>query len=208
MSKWLKVEPTRHQVTIVGQVNDKQTGRAIGGAMVELTSSPSAFKDWLSERKKQYGDGWDQMDERADRTRTAPDGHFHFIDLPDGQYTLTASLPGAGSRYGTAQVDVTVSVNANGNVIMASANIALPPTTIKGKVTKQGNEAVTMAEVRVKGSGERVFSDSKGGYLLTGLEKGPRTVLASARSYQENPKTLQLTKGAVHTLDFVLVPVA
>ncbi len=208
MAKMELIKQIRHQVAIAGQVTDKQMGRAIGGAMVELTSSPSAFKEWLSERKKQYGDRWDSMDQRADRTRTAPDGHFHFIDLPDGQYTLSVSLPSSGSRYGTAKVNVTVSVNANGNVTMASANIDLPPTTIKGKVTKQGSGAVAMAEVRVKGSRESVFSDSKGLYLLTGLEKGQRTVLASARSCQEKSIPIKVNKGEVHTQDFVLDPVA
>lgn len=206
MPKWLKIELPRRQVAIAGQVTDEQTGQAIRGVRVEITSAPSTFQEWLNERKKQYGDRWDSMDKREDRVRTVSDGHFHFVDLPDGQYTLTASLPSAGSRYGTAQVNVTVSVNASGNVTMASANIALPPTTIKGKVTKQGGGAVTMGEVRVKGSGERVFSNSKGEYLLTGLEKGQRTVLVSAQGYKMGSQTAQVNRGAVKTLNFVLLP--
>lgn len=208
MSKMVKIEATRHQVAVAGQVTDKQTGRTIDGAQIEVTSAPPEFTDWLDNRRIQYGDRWNSMVERADRTKTAPDGHFHFVDLPDGQYTLTASLLSAGSRYGTAQINVTVSVNASGNVTMASANIALPPTTIKGKVTKQGGGAVTMAEVRVKGSGERVFSNSKGEYLMAGLEKGKRTVLVSAQGFKVASQTAQLNRGAVHTLNFTLLPPA
>lgn len=206
MAKWMIVEPTRHQVAIAGQVTDKQTGQVIAGARVEISSSPPTFEEWLSERKKQYGGGWEQMEERADRVRTAADGHFHFVNLPGGQYTLTASLLNRGSRYGTAQSSVAVSVAANGDVTMAIADIALPPTTIKGKVTKQGDGVITLAEVKVKGSGERVFSNSKGEYLLTGLEKGERTVLVSAQGCKTGSQTTQLTRGAVKTLDFVLLP--
>jgi hypothetical protein len=141
--------------------------------------------------------------ERPDRTRTASDGHFHFLDLPDGQYTLTASLPGAGSRYGTAQVEATVSRDAEGNISMVTADIALPPTTIRGRVVDQDNNPVGMAEVRVVGSGERTFSNAdieapteiQGQYRLTGLEAGKRTVLVSARGYTTATQTVQLTQG-------------
>ncbi|MBU1232457.1 MAG: carboxypeptidase-like regulatory domain-containing protein [Proteobacteria bacterium] len=208
MTNMMIIESTRHQVAIAGQVIDKQTGWVIAGARVEISSSPPTFEEWLSERKKQYGDGWEQMEERADRVRTAADGHFHFVNLPGGQYTLTASLLNRGSRYGTAQSNVAVSVAANGDVTMAIADIALPPTTIKGKVTKQGDGVITLAEVKVKGSGERVFTNSKGEYLLTGLEKGERTVLVSAQGCKTGSQTTQLTRGAVKTLDFVLLPPA
>jgi hypothetical protein len=43
---------------------------------------------------------------RLDRTSTATDGYFHFLDLPDGDYTLIASLPGVGIRYGVLFVSV------------------------------------------------------------------------------------------------------
>lgn len=208
MSKMVKIEATRHQVALAGQVTDKQTGRTIDGAQIEVTSAPPEFTDWLDNRRIQYGDRWNSMVERPDRTRTEPDGHFHFIDLPDGEYTLTASLPGVGSRYGTAQLVVTVSRDDKGNINMAQADIALPPTTIKGKISKQSAESVPMAEVRVKGSGERVFSNSKGEYLMAGLEKGKRTVLVSAQGFKEASQTAQLNRGAVHTLNFTLLPAA
>ena len=205
MSKMVKIEATRHQVALAGQVTDEQTGRAIRGVRVEITSAPSTFQEWLNERKKQYGDRWDSMNEREDRTRTVPDGHFRFIDLPDGQYTLTVSLPGVGSRYSTAQLVVIVTRDDKGNINMAQADIALPPTTIKGKISEQSAESVPMAEVRVKGSGERVFSNSKGEYLMAGLEKGKRTVLVSAQGFKVASQTAQLNTGAVHTLNFTLL---
>ena len=146
--------------------------------------------------------------ERPDRTLTVEDGHFHFLDLPDGQYTLEASLPGSGTRFGTAQAQATVE-RAQGKIAMAAADIALPPTTLKGRITSQNqNKPVFMAQVRVKGSGESAFTDSNGCYLLAGLEAGNRTLLVSATGYQPlAPQTVQLSAaGAVQTKDIILVP--
>jgi hypothetical protein len=49
------------------------------------------------------------MHQRPDCTHTAADGLFFFIDLPDGDYTLAASLAGMRRRYGQGQATATVS---------------------------------------------------------------------------------------------------
>jgi len=149
------------------------------------------------------------MAERPDRTRTAVDGHFHFLDLPDGDYTLAASLPGSGSRYATVQADGTVSRDAEGNIDMFVADIALPPTALEGQVTDQATgDPVAMAEVRMRGSGERTFSDArdetKGRYLLTSLEAGERTVVVSAQGYGTVTRTVSLSRGDTAELDIAL----
>jgi Carboxypeptidase regulatory-like domain len=203
------VEPweiVRHQVAIAGRVTDAQTGRAIGGARVGITVAPAAFTDWLAIREIQYGAHWAAMVERPDQTRTAADGHFHFLDLPDGQYTLTASLPWSGGRYSTAGRQAMVSRDAQGTITMAAANIALPPTTLKGEITDQDGDRVALVEVRVQGSGERTFSDAQGRYVLVGLEIGQRTVLVFAQGYQPGFQTVTLSPaGTVQTLNMVLV---
>ena len=204
MSDW---EIVRHAVAIAGRVTDAQTGRAIGRARVSITDGPLAFNEWLANYAKQYGDRWETMMERPDQIRTAADGHFHFMDLPDGQYTLRASLPGSGTRYGTTQKAVTVSRDAQGSITIAVADVALPPTTLKGRIAKQNNDPVVMAEVRVKGSGERVFSDGEAQYLLAGLETGERTVTVSAQGYQRASQTSDISQpGTVQTLNFALAP--
>ncbi len=200
-------EVARHQVAIAGRVTNAQTGQAIGGAQVRITAAPLEFTDWLALQAKQYGDAWAAMSERPDRTRTAPDGHFHFMDLPDGSYTLTAALPGVGTRYSTAQVAVAISRDAQGHINLVSTSLALPPTTLKGVVTGTGAAPVAMAEVRVKGSGERAFTDSQGRYLLAGLEVGNRTVLISAQGYQPASQAVTLSAAGVEqSLNFSLVP--
>jgi hypothetical protein len=149
------------------------------------------------------------MLERPDRTRTAGDGHFHFMDLPNGEYTLVASLPGFGGRYGAADEALTVTRGAEGNIIMVTADIQLPPTTLKGTITTQvqeGSVPVVLAEVRVAGSGERAFSDEQGRYLLYGLETGLRTVLVSAKGYQAVSHVVGfVAAGMEEILDLVLV---
>jgi hypothetical protein len=182
----LKLEQTRHQVATAGHVSDAQTGQAILGADVSVKN---AAQDVVA------------------RARTAADGHYHFLDLPDGQYTLEASLPDAGSRYGMAQAQATVTRGGGGKIRLTVADMALPPTTIKGQITGPGATPIILAEVRVKGSGERALTDAGGRYALIGLEVGVRTALVSARGYQPASATVQLSvAGAEHVVNVALVP--
>lgn len=204
MIQW---EVIRHQVAIGGRVTDSQTGRSLDRAQVRFTSAPAALADKLSILAKMYGTRWASMLERPDQTWTAADGHFHFLDLPSGAYTLVATLPEAGSRYGTVQTTVTVSRDSSGNVVMATANIQLPPTAVEGKTTRQDATPVVMAEVRVKGSGERVFTDSQGQYQLSAVEIGTRTIQVSVQGFRPTSQVVSLTRpGATRTLNFTLVP--
>lgn len=202
-------ESILHQIAISGQVSNAHTGRGIGGARVEITVAPVAFTEWLAIRAIQYGTDWDNLLERPDRTLTAADGHFHFIDLPDGSYTLVASLPEAGTRYGTVQVTATVSRDIDGNIIFAVADMALPPTTLRGLITvtdQFDTYPVVMAEVVVKGSGERAFSNGQGRYYLIGIESGNRAVLMTAPGFVPVPETALIpAPGAEKQLDFMLM---
>src|SRR5262245_21527470 len=119
---------------IAGRVSDAQTGKPLAGAQVAITNGPQAV--------------------------TAADGFFRFLDLPAGSYTLTASLPGKGSRWGTASKPVAL------GGALAKVDLALPATTVKGKVKDPSGQAVRMAEVRVQGSNESAWSDAQGNYVL------------------------------------------
>ena len=197
MPTFLKLEPTRRQAAIAGRVRDIQTGQTLAGIQVAITAAPAQFTAWLELKAMQYGDGWMAMSERSDRTRTAADGHFHFLDLPAGQYTLTASWPSGGSRYGIAQTVASVSRDTTGSITNRSiTDLALPLTTLKGQVTgADTKEAVFLAEVLIQGSGERAFSDAQGNYLLAGLEAGTRAVQISARGYKVNIRQVQFTQA-------------
>ena len=212
--KWNVV---RHQVAIAGLVTDGEAGKPLAGAEVGITEKPPAFERSLRGLSLRYGSRWNKMVERADKTLSRADGLFYFLDLPNGKYTLGASLPSSG-RYGTAQEAATVSRDAKGTIKMASVNFSLRPTTIKGKITGPAHKnGVVMAEVRLKGSGERAFSDGDGHYVLAGVEPGKRTLLVFAQGYRQpdprNPKAapeaqkiVTLEKpGAVESADFALV---
>lgn len=194
-----------HQVAIAGRVIDKQTLRSLGGALVEITKAPPDFMSRLDIYALQYGTTWKDMLKRPDRALTTRDGHFHFMDLPDGAYTLKATLPGAGSRYGTVEgQEVTVERNEK-KITLAVSDLALPPTTITGKIIGSDGKDVIMAQVRVVGSGERVFSDSKGQYLLTGLEVGNCTITVTAQGYQSASQTKKIDlAGSERPLNFTL----
>lgn len=179
MVQW---EQIRHQVAIAGRITDAQTGKPLGGVRVSLAGTVTA-------------------------TLTAPDGHFHFLDLADGSYTLAAALSPKDTRYGAAQLAVTVARDAHGRLLVATADISLPSTALAGQITDQNNAPIWMAQVRVSGSKDLSFSDSQGKYLLSALETGTRTIQAAAQGYQTGLQSIQITNpGSVQTLDFKLLP--
>lgn len=204
MSQWMKIEPTRHQVAIAGRVTDSQTGQAIAGAQVNIKVAPAEFVDRCELLKNvQYSDHWESMPERPDQKHTASDGHFHFMDLPDGDYTLEATLPRMGTRYGMSHVTVIVSRDGQ-DINMAQADMTLFPTGLQGQVMA-GTDPVMLAEVRMKGSGEYTFTDEQGNYLLVGLEAGiDRTVIVSARNFTSIQSTKDFVAGEITSGNFNL----
>ena len=122
------------------------------------------------------------------RTQAAADGWFHFLDLPgDGNYTLQACLPGAGTRYGVTtfasvksqvnqEVQVTVYRDGEGyfnykddqktqkeRVKFYPTQLHLVPTTLAGRVTDAEGEGVKFAKVQLAGRREfAVTSDESG----------------------------------------------
>lgn len=63
-----------------------------------------------------------------------------------------------------------------------------------------------MAEIFIKGSGERTFSDANGAYVLSRIEPGKRTVQVVVQGYVIASKSVTLDQpGALVTeVDFVL----
>lgn len=200
MDTWEKI---RHQVAIAGRVINPQTQQPIAGARVRITDPPPAATPGA---------------EQLFRTATAANGHFHFLDLPDGTYTLQTSLPSAGSRYGAGQAEAVVTREAavspdeEPRIIFNAVDIDLPPTTLQGNVTGTGGAPVVLAKVRIQGSGEQTFSDNQGHYRLIGLETGDleteereRRALVTAAGYTPTPFTFLFNQaGDVQTVDVQL----
>ncbi|MGL5062582.1 MAG: carboxypeptidase regulatory-like domain-containing protein [Microcoleus sp.] len=213
MSQWIELNSIRHQVAIAGQVSDKETGLTIGNAIVEITAMPDAFEKKRSLQALSYGSEWERLAKRCDRTTTAIDGFFHFIDLPPGEYTLTASLPGAANRYKTAQTKVILPSRDNLNQPkFAVANLTLSPAGIRGKVTDLEGVAIVRVNVKIPDSGESTVTDDKGKFEFIGLEapkqensKRTVTVVISAKGYQEQTQTLQFSLGEIVDKDIKLI---
>lgn len=202
-----------HQAAIAGKVKNLQTGQIIQGALVSIIDAPSKFQEWLLRKQEEYGRKWDTMQERPDRTLTAFDGIFRFIDLMEGSYTLEVSMPGYVTRYGTTQFDAEITMDANGKINMVSSDIALSPTTVKGRITQlidSQQEPVMMAEVRVIGSNEHAYSDEDGQYRIIALEasdKRKRRLRVTCRDCRPVEQSIWVYKaGDEERLDFVLVP--
>ncbi|MBD1873781.1 carboxypeptidase regulatory-like domain-containing protein [Nodosilinea sp. FACHB-131] len=198
----------RRQVAIAGRVVEALTQRAIAGAVVTINQAPPAFQQRL--RLKQLTVG-DRPIEGLSQVVSAIDGCFHFLDLPVGTYTLTASLPGTGTCYSTVTTpELTVALNSEGQAEPAIAPITLPTTALTGTIT-HNKKPVCMARIQVEGSSPAVFSNAEGSYLLTGLEVWPAgepgqalrpRVQVFAKGYPTLVQGVQLKQGGVTTLDF------
>ncbi|MEG3925656.1 MULTISPECIES: carboxypeptidase regulatory-like domain-containing protein [unclassified Microcoleus] len=115
-------EQTKNRVAIAGQVIDAKTNLAIAGALVEVGQKQGKFKNWLDLHALQYAKSWEKMVERPDRTLTAIDGCFSFINLPDGEYTdLTIQISAQGYK------PVDRSVKLSQSRIMELQNFELNP---------------------------------------------------------------------------------
>jgi len=199
----------RRRVALYGNVSDAATGKPVEGARVEITLAPRDFAKRLALQARAAGARWRALEERSDRTRTAAGGHFHFLDLPVGSYTVVAYLPAAGSRYGTATSQATLTrviEDSKETVSRMSLDLKLPATIVRGKVTDTTGAPLRLAEVGLRGGPERAVTADAGTYEISGLEAGKRTFVVSARGFKDLTQTVALGPGVVTTSDFTLQP--
>lgn len=215
MSSFLSFPKTLHQVAIAGKVVDPETSLGVAGASVSITSMPATFTKWLSLRALGYQDRWDRLAERPDRTVTAPDGFFRFIDLPDGDYTVTVSAKEGARRFGDATHSFTVARDADGAIHATIALITLPATGVRGTLVESttnddgttSTTPISMACVEVSGTRERAYTGSTGEFYLTDLEPGARTLSISASGYQTVFVNTTIVYGSVTEMgSFVITP--
>lgn len=204
-----------HRPAIVGQVLDGGTGAPLSGVKLQLTSMPESFTKRLALKGLQYGTKWETHPQRPDRLLSRPDGSFCFTDLPSGSYTVTASLPEKGTRYGTvsvvASVDSGVDSSADASALPTMLILRLPPTGVQGLVSQQLDgelDPIPLARLQIQGSGEGVASDPDGNFSLYGIEPGARTLLASARGFQPLSIAVVLQQGSVTRVEVALEPLS
>lgn len=204
-------ETIRRQVSIVGKVMDRVTGKPLEDVHIRIVNGPSAFTERISVLAAIHGPAFDMFAKGPDRTSTRHDGLYHFMDLPDGTYRLRASSKKFKNRYGSTERDVTVSRTPQGSVNLVSSDILLSPSTVRGRVVRQGTASpVVMAEIRVTGSLECSHTDENGDYMLAAIEASsslPRSLTVSAMGYQERKlEVLVPSPGAEAVLDVQIAP--
>ena len=181
----MTVDRARREATLGGRVCDRESERPIAGIIVRI----------VSEKGSLIGE-----------TKTGPNGLFSFLDVPAGAYKLSASMPGSGTRRVDTTEEIRLESDEEGRVKRVFADITLGATTVHGVVKGPGaNNPLVMAQVRVKGSGERTFTDREGRYRLSGLEAGKRIIQVTAPGFRRNSKPVTLSgAGVEQTLDFKL----
>lgn len=185
MENAVRVDVVRHQVAVHGSVVDAKTRRPIPSALIGITGEKSGVKL---------------------QTRTNHEGLYYFLDVPDGRYKLDVTVPAQGARSGVETQRVRVSRDAEGNVQRVKADVAINMTAVVGKVLSgSAREGVWLAEVSVKGSGERTFTNRKGEYSLWGIEPGKRRIEAVAPGLKSETKQVSIGEpGSSETVDFHL----
>jgi hypothetical protein len=203
MASFITLSKSVHEVAIAAKVVDPRTSIGVAGASVEITSMPAAFTSWLSLRALGYGSKWATMTERPDRTVTADDGMFCFLDLPDGAYTVAITPKGGGRRFGATTHAFTVARDASGDINATIALISLPATAIEGTIVEsQGDGStssspISMATIQMQGTLERTYTDASGAFYLTDIEPGVRKLTISATGYQTVTVTATIVKGEI-----------
>jgi len=183
-------------------------GTYLPGALVQILQGPTEFQANVATLSG--APGWETLTQRIDRTLSQVDGVYTFIDLPAGTYQLNFSLPQAGRRYGSLQVNnvsVATARDPAGRAQVSSADAALTPTQITGKVTRQdNNQPVTGARVSLQGDPAFVLTDAAGQYLISGIEAVKPTVAVTAANFKPFSQGVSLTPGALLNLNVSLTP--
>jgi hypothetical protein len=177
------IEEIRHRIAIAGSVTDASTGQPISNAILEITGHHL-------------------------RTFSRDDGSFYFIDLPMGQYPLTASVPDLGSRYGSATVAAVAVQNASDGrpILDPKAQVKLPPTRLVGQVQRSdNNQPIANAVVRLLGSETQTLTNQTGHYTLLGIQAGNPTAQVSAEGFAISSQKVSLSAGQVTTANFRLI---
>jgi protocatechuate 3,4-dioxygenase beta subunit len=198
----------RRTVAVAGRVTDALTGQPLAGAIVEVTGGPPEF---VTKRAALAADpAWAQRAERLDRRVTRPDGWYALSDLPPGTYTLQVSVPHLGTRYQAAALLNNIAIAAppgpNEPANPVFVHVALQPTRVKGRVTRNGGQGVAGAKVRLRGDTTVVPTDDDGRFVLSRIVAGKPTIEITAKNFQPFSQTLTLNAGQELTVDTVLNP--
>ena len=122
MKRWSDWEVIRRQVTIAGRIVDAQN-EPLAGAMITIMARAGKFKAQVENAARTAGAEWEFLKNRPDRTFSRLDGLYFFLDLPEGQYTMSVSDPRSGK---IVESQVTVSKDKEKSGRITQADFKLP----------------------------------------------------------------------------------
>lgn len=199
-------EVSRRGVSIAGVVSDALSHTPIAGALVEIVAGPAVFDALLDSVAANPARRFSREGFVCQRSRA--DGRYYVLDLPDGAYDLRVSAPLPSSRYGTLivrNIHVTAPRTLDESRTPALVNVALSPTRIRGRVTRDDNaRPVAGAKVRLRGDLQAALTDDDGQYLLSGLVAGEPTIEVTAKNLVTTTRKISLSAGQEQTVDVVL----
>ena len=128
-------------------------------------------------------------------TRTDANGYYKFSGLPNGNYTVLASLPGYAFSPSNSVIPINGS-SISGNNYTATANGSAPITnaSISGTVSGAVTQGVTVKLYSTSSSTpQTTITDASGFFMFSGLSNGTYTVIPSLTGFSFNPSTTTAT---------------
>ncbi len=140
-------------------------------------------------------------------TVSGGDGAYYFLDVPKGNYKMTARTPSHQLMYGTWEKN-DIDLPISDQIQRINVNIELAPTCLKGTVRNDQKEPapVDNAMVRLWGNSEGVVCDRNGNYLLEPIMSGNPMIEVFAKGYESQRLTVSgVETGETRQFDIVLL---
>gem|GEM_PF-1150526 len=178
-----------------GTGNRMEIGTSTGGSTVadaaKFVYAPSGIGGELSGTVTYNGNpvaGATVSTNGSRQTTTDANGHYFWIDLPDGSYTVDVSANG-GELTGSNTASVAIKTVATCNVTLAPPN-----GSISGTITSSLGGGLAGASVSIPGY-SAVTTDGSGHYSIPNVAPSSYTVTASKTGYDNNTGSATVTPG-------------
>ncbi|MDN5923621.1 MAG: carboxypeptidase regulatory-like domain-containing protein, partial [Xanthomonadales bacterium] len=166
---------------LANQVPDTQTTGVVDGVIVDLaTGSPLA------------GATVSLLENADSHASSNVTGAFALSDVPQGSYTLVASLTGYVSR------NFSVTVNRGQATHVGSIALVLIPTTATLSGVVKDSNSQPLQNVIVAVGTRSAITDGQGSYTVTGIAPGPAAITASLTGYRSVSANVDFAVGTTY----------
>ncbi len=130
--------------------------------------------------------GMDSISDTIATTVTDETGTYHFTNLTSGNYYVEGSLKTDSANFSFRIENVECDfVNANGNPVIVEVENLAVSGYIRGVIElKNSNSGYSGVSVRIKGTGQQTYSNTKGEYVfLQGVHEGDYSLVFEKEGY-------------------------